>query len=53
VRIVLVGTGAIANLHARAYKHIGYSCREAGYQALAVVDAIYRSCRSGDQIVLG
>ena len=26
---------------------------EAGYQALEVVDAIYRSCRSGDKVILG
>jgi len=25
---------------------------EAGLQALAVVDAIYRSCRSGERVVL-
>jgi predicted dehydrogenase len=25
---------------------------EAGYQALEIVDAVYRSCRSGQKIVL-
>jgi phosphoglycerate dehydrogenase-like enzyme len=60
MNVGLIGTGAIAELHAQVYRKIGFTLRvpsrqrtwSVPFQALVVVDAIYRSCRSGEKVVL-